>query len=172
MKKQLHYVLAAAFIVSVISCTDHEIENEMSELDRSFIMSAADGNLFEVKAGEIAVNKAMMDSVREFGKHMVMDHTKASEELKMVAEKNGVNIPPYLSEEKMKKIDSLSMLSGMEFDKKYMKMMVLSHKETVALFDMEFQSGMNHDVRSFAGSKLSTLRYHLLHAEALEMMLW
>jgi putative membrane protein len=172
MKKQLRYLCFSLLSIAAISCTDHEVDDMLSEMDRSFMISAADANLFEIQAGEMAKSKAAMDSVREYGEHMVMDHSMATAELKTLAAKKGVDLPEMLSPEKMMKIDSLSALSGMEFDKKYTMMMVVSHKETIMLFDKEFTSGQDHEVRSFAGSKLANLHHHLQKAEALKEMVW
>ncbi|WP_169739234.1 DUF4142 domain-containing protein [Dyadobacter crusticola] len=172
MKKSLRYLLISFLSISAFSCTDHEVDNNLSEMDRTFMIKAADANLFEITAGELAVSKAAHDSVKHYGEHMVMDHSMATAELKALAAKKGVDLPETLSPEKKMKIDSLSALNGMEFDKKYTLMMVVSHKETIMLFDQEFTSGQDHEVRSFAGSKLANLHHHLQKAEALKEMVW
>ena len=46
--------------------------------DAKFIKGAAEGNLAEVKLGELAQQRAASDAVKEFGKRMATDHQKAS----------------------------------------------------------------------------------------------
>jgi putative membrane protein len=172
MKKRVLFYFAAGLSFAVFSCTDHDGISMVSETDRVFMVKAADGNLFEVKAGEIASMKAVMDSVRHFGEHMVMDHSKAGEEMKALAAKKMVTLPMMVSEAKQKKLDSLSMLSGWAFDSTYMVMMVKSHVETIDLFQTETVIGEDNEVKSFAAGKLPTLHHHLEEAEKIKHMYW
>lgn len=167
MKKSTVYFLFSMLVFAAVSCTDHEV-NTVSEVDRQFMISAAVGNLFEIKAGELATKKAVVDSVKEYGHHMVMDHSMATQELMAVAAKKNVMLPTELTFDKQLKIDSLINKEGMEFDKLYMTMMVASHVETIKLFEMEAASGMDHDVRSFALGKLPNLTLHLIKAKELK----
>lgn len=171
MKKRVLFGFVAILGATVFSCTDHEV-GMVAEADRQFMMKAADGNMFEVKAGEMAMMKAVVDSVKHYGEHMVMDHGKASEELKALAAKKMVALPMALSEPKQKKLDSLAALSGMKFDSIYVKMMVASHVETIDLFKTEVILGEDQETKSFAEGKLPTLHHHLEEAEKLAKMLW
>jgi putative membrane protein len=171
MKKRVLLYFVAVLGVSLYSCTDHEV-GMVAEADRQFMIKAAEGNLFEIKAGELASMKAVVDSVKQYGHHMVMDHGKASEELKMLADKKMVTLPMALPEAKQKKLDSLSMLSGMAFDSTYMTMMVVSHVETIDLFKTETTLGEDAEVKGFAAGKLPTLQHHLEEAIKLKEWLW
>ena len=172
MKKRVLFCLMAALGSAVISCTDHEGVGMVAEADRQFMIKAADGNMFEIKAGEMASMKAVVDSVREYGHHMIMDHGKASDELKALAAKKMVDLPMMLSEAKQKKLDSLASLNGMAFDSTYMMMMVVSHVETIDLFKTEIILGQDEETKSFASGKLPTLHHHLEKAEKLKDWLW
>ncbi|MCF0050401.1 DUF4142 domain-containing protein [Dyadobacter sp. LJ53] len=172
MKKQFFFLLVAGLGLTFFSCTDHEGVGMVSEADRQFMIKAADGNLFEIKAGELASMKAVVDSVRKYGHHMVTDHSKASEELKALASKKMVDLPDMLSEPKQKKLDSLAAMNGMAFDSTYMMMMVVSHVETIDLFNTETILGEDPEVKAFASGKLPTLHHHLEEAEKLRNWLW
>ncbi|MGV3603632.1 MAG: DUF4142 domain-containing protein [Dyadobacter fermentans] len=141
-----------------------------------FVMNAADGGMFEVRAGELAVSKGDSTktgmvmagdsmSIKSFGQMMITDHTKANNELKTIADRKQVSIPTTLSEAKQKMIDSLSAASGAAFNTMYTRMMVSSHRETVALFEKESGSGQDADLKSWATATLPTLKHHLEMAE-------
>jgi putative membrane protein len=171
MKKRVLFGFIAILGSTVFSCTDHEV-SMVAEADRQFMIKAAEGNMFEIKAGEMAAMKAVVDSVRQYGKHMVMDHGMASEELKALAAKKMVTLPMMLPEAKQKKLDSLAALSGMAFDSTYMMMMVVSHVETIDLFKTETILGEDAETKAFASGKLPTLHHHLEEAEKLRDWLW
>ena len=172
MKKLLLPLGFASLIFLATSCTDHDGDGMLAQTDRDFMIKAADGNLFEIKAGEMASGKAAADSVRHYGHHMVTDHGMAGMEMKALAQKKMVDLPENLSPEKQMKLDSLAMLTGMKFDSVYMAMMVISHVETIDQFKLEVTLGEDPDVKSFAQGKLPVLHHHLEEAIKLKEWLW
>ena len=182
MKKfNLISMLAVILFVSV-SCKDDDddnVVNQIPEADKTFVMNAADGGMFEVKAGEMAVAKgdtmsmagmAGMDSmsVKSFGQMMITDHTKANNELMTIATSKNVTVPTSLTTAKQQKLDSLSALSGSSFNTTYVKMMVASHQETVNLFQKEKDSGADMDLKAFATKTLPTVEHHLEMAKMMQ----
>ena len=174
--KKLHGLIWVAMVLFVApSCTnddddDDDMAASISATDKSFILNAADGGMFEVMAGELAVAKGdtgnyMIHSdstnVRTFGQMMITDHTKANQELKSIADRMQVAIPATLSAAKQQKIDSLTAASGAAFNMMYTKMMVVSHQETISLFEAEASNGDDTEIKSWASGKLPTLKHHL-----------
>lgn len=172
MKKLVLPLGFASLLFVAASCTDHDGSGTLPQTDREFMIKAADGNMFEIEAGKMASGKAVVDSVRHYGEHMVTDHSKAGEEMMALAQKKMLTLPAMLSPEKQKKLDSLAMLSGMMFDSLYMSMMVKSHVETVDLFHTETVLGNDPDVKQFASGKLPALHHHLEKAIKLKEWLW
>jgi putative membrane protein len=132
--------------------------------DRQFVMEAARGGMAEVKLGELATKKAASDDVKQFGQHMVQDHSKANAELKQLADKKGWTLPADVGPKHKAVMDRLSGLSGSAFDRAYMTEMVRDHEKTVALFERETKNGKDEDLRSWAEKTLPTLRHHLTMA--------
>ncbi|WP_353718913.1 DUF4142 domain-containing protein [Dyadobacter sp. 676] len=172
MKKLLLPLGFTSMFFVVTSCTDHNGDGMLAQTDRDFMMKAAESNLFEIKAGEIASGKAAADSVRHYGHHMVVDHGMATTELKNLAQMKMLTLPETLPPAKQMKLDSLAMLTGMTFDSVYMAMMVISHVETIDQFKLETTLGQDPDVKSFAESKLPVLHHHLDEAIRLKEWLW
>jgi putative membrane protein len=54
-------------------------------------------------AGKLAAEKATNPQVKEFGSMMVMDHTKANEELMAIAKTKNITLPVAPDEEHQKK---------------------------------------------------------------------
>jgi len=86
----------------------------------------------EVQLGQLAAQHAANADVKAFGEMMVKDHTKASDELKPIAQKLGVTLPTELDAKHKALADKLSKLQGAAFDREYMNAMVQGHTEVLA----------------------------------------
>jgi putative membrane protein len=99
---------------------------------------------------------------------MVTDHTKANDQLKEVAMKEGIQLPTKLSAQDEMTKQRLSKLSGEQFDKAYMSDMVKDHTKDVADFQRESTSGQDPAVKDFASETLPTLQSHLQEAQQID----
>ena len=142
--------------------------NRMSSADSTFANKAAQGGMAEVKLGELAKEKASSQAVKDFGQKMIDDHTKANDELKQVAARDGITLPTSIDAKDQATYDRLSKLSGAEFDKAYMRDMVSDHRTDVNEFKRESERGTNPNLKSFAAKTLPTLEQHLNMAESTE----
>jgi len=140
--------------------------NRLAAADNTFVTKAAEGGMAEVKLGDLAKDKASDAAVKSFGQQMVDDHTKANDELKSLASSKGITLPSDVNAKQQAEYDRLSKLSGAEFDKAYMRLMVSDHRTDVAEFRRESEHGADADVKAFAAKTLPTLEHHLQMAES------
>src|SRR3954470_9759205 len=98
MKKNIFNILLLALVVAFTSCdskknqddskeiaedqNDKKLEDSDTKKDAEFAVDAADGGLYEVQMGTLALTKATSPEVKKFGQMMVDDHSKANTELK------------------------------------------------------------------------------------------
>jgi putative membrane protein len=136
--------------------------------DATFAKKAASGGMAEVKLGQLAQEKGSSKAVKEFGKRMENDHSKAGDQLKDVASKNNIDLPADMDKKDQATYDHLSKLSGAEFDRVYAQHMVTDHEKDVEEFKKEASTGKNPDVKSFASKTLPTLQDHLRQAREME----
>jgi len=129
--------------------------------DQAFVKEAAIGGMAEVELGRLAADKASSADVKKFGQRMVDDHSKANDELKMVAMNKNITLPTAVDAKHKATEDRLSKLSGDAFDRAYMREMVADHVKDVAAFKRESQAGRDADVKAFATKTLPTLQDHL-----------
>lgn len=128
--------------------------------DSEFAVEAASGGMMEVELGRMAQQKASNPRVKNFGMMMVDDHSKANDELKALAASKNITLPSTLGEDHQKHVDELSKLSGAEFDKQYVKLMVDDHKEDIDKFDKASKECKDADLKAFANKTLPTLQKH------------
>lgn len=133
----------------------------MKSADTAFAMKAAQGGMAEVKMGKLAADKASNPDVKAFGQQMVDDHTKANDQLKSVAQEEGMTLPTDVNAKQQAMHDKLSKLSGTEFDKAYVKDMMMDHQMDVKEFTKESTSGKNPKIKSFAAETLPVVQGHL-----------
>ena len=133
----------------------------------SFLTEAAQGGMMEVELGKIASQKAQSPEVKKFGQMMVTDHTAANNELKALAAKKNVQVPADMGSHKSD-VDSMSKLTGAEFDKEYVEMMEDDHEEDVSKFQKQADSSTDPDVKAFAMKTLPTLKKHLEAIKAIK----
>jgi putative membrane protein len=133
--------------------------SELSKGDRKFIMKAIDGGMAEVEIGKLAQEKASNDKVKEIGRMLVEDHTKAGTQLQQIASQKGVDLPDEQKENE-KKIGKLASLSGEEFDREFLKRQYKHHEQDIRQFERTAEKSDDPDLRKFAANTLPTLQKH------------
>ena len=130
---------------------------KMSQKDVSFIQKAASGGQQEIENGKMAEKQGKSADVKRIGARMVADHTKANKELTELANRKGV------------KFDTQGVkaqnIGAADFDRQYLKLLEMVHKNTIAEFQTEAKSGDDHDLKAWAAKTLPTLQQHLAMVE-------
>ena len=161
MNKTIVLTLALALPLAAMAA------NAEKGKDADFATKAAQGGLSEVALGKLAANKGSDPKIKEFGQRMVDDHSKANDELKAIAQKDGESLPGEASKKQQDAAQKLGQKSGKEFDEAYAEMMVKDHEEDVAEFKKEAESGKDPEMKQFASKTLPTLEAHLKMAREL-----
>jgi putative membrane protein len=140
----------------------------VNEDTKDFANEAATGGMMEVELGNIAMKNSSSQSVKDFGKMMVDDHTKINDQLKDLASKKGINLPTSVTSDQQKEIDKLSKKNGADFDKDYVSMMVDDHKKDIAAFKKNGDKLRDIDFKNFISNALPTLQKHLDAIESIK----
>jgi len=148
--------------------SDTTSANTKSSADENFAKKAAEGGMAEVKLGQLAEERGSNPAVKNFGRRMVQDHSKANNELKDVTSKENVPLPNEMDKSDQATYDRLSKLSGDAFDRAYARDMVKDHSKDVSKFQKEAKSGKDESIKNFAAQTLPTLQNHLDQARQME----
>jgi putative membrane protein len=140
----------------------------LDEGGKKFIEDAGKGGMMEVNLGNVAMNSATSQQVKDFGKMMVDDHTKLNNELKDLAGKKNVQLPATVSEDQQKEMDNLSKKTGNDFDKAYVKLMINDHKKDIDDFKKASKNVTDNDLKNFAVNALPVLQKHLDAIQAIQ----
>lgn len=148
-----------------------EINKEVAPVDKEssdFAVEAANGGMMEVQAGKLAQEKAQSQRVKDFAAMMVRDHSKAGDELKGLAQSKSIALPDSVSGDAKDHIDKMTKMSGKDFDKHYIDMMVDDHQEDVDKFEKAANGLSDPDLKAWASNTLPTLRAHLDSIKAIQ----
>lgn len=135
--------------------------------DADFMVNAAEGNILEERLGRLAEQRADNERVKQFGAMMIKDHSQGREQLKALAARENIAIPSGLGDTQRDELDKLEKLTGSDFDKAYMKMMVKDHMGDVDAFQKEAGNGSDPGVTALASQMLPVLQKHLDSAKAI-----
>jgi putative membrane protein len=143
-------------------------QGSMSKESKDFITEAAKGNLGEVVMGTRAQNTTENPEIRQYGLRLVEDHSAANQQLKPIAEANGVEWPEKPTEEHQKLEQKLSKLSGKDFDKKFMEEMVKDHEKDVEKYEKMVEQVKDEQLKEYVQATLPVLKEHLEMARTIE----
>jgi len=140
----------------------------VSEDDASFAVMAADAGMTEVELGKVALSKSANGDVKKYAQMMIDDHTAANNKLMSIAGAKMITLPATVSEEHKKHIDEMSKMSGKEFDKAYIDMMVSDHNKVTDAFRDENEKTADAELKNFTAETLPVLVKHQEAAKALQ----
>jgi putative membrane protein len=139
--------------------------NALQQPDKDFLTKASEGNISEIKLGELAVHKANTPQVKQFAQRMIDDHSKAQDQLVKVMHGSNVIVPDHMTKDAAGLYDKLAQETGVDFDKDYMNAMVSDHQDEINVFQDETKNGKAEQLRNYAQNTLPTLQQHLNQAK-------
>lgn len=128
-----------------------------------FAEATAMSDMYEVTAGNIALERAESEAVREFAQMMVADHTKSSRDLEQAlgGTVEDFSMPASLDTEHQAQIDILQSLQGDAFDREYLTQQMNAHTKTLALLKAYAGNGDVAELRQFAQSTIPVVQKHV-----------
>ncbi len=163
-------------LIGVITCISgvvpgilaHSTERQpVSEIGQSFLQKAAEGHYAEVALGQLALQKASHDQVKQYGARMVQDHQKAGEEAGKLSSQAGRPLPTHLSMQHQQIQQKLSQLSGKDFDIAYISFLVGDHMRDLAELEQAAKTLTDPQVEQWTADNLPLIRDHLEQAKAI-----
>ncbi len=154
---------AAALVLTLTSAGMAQTTNKaatLSAMDKKFMMTAAQGGLFEVHSSEIALKKTSNSHVLAVAKRMIKGHSAANKELATVAHDVGYTLPKETDAKHLAAMSKMKGLSGAAFDDYYIGQQEVAHTATVKLLHAEIATGLDKDVTAFATKNLPEIEDH------------
>jgi putative membrane protein len=174
MQKGFAFTAAAALLIALPAAsfaqgasTRSAERPAASATAKGFLTDAAQGDAAEIKMGTLAEKNGGSAEMKEYGKTLVTDHTKAGQQVKATAQQVGTTVEEQPNSEQQKDYDKLAKLKGAEFDKEFARMSVEDHQKDIAKFQKE-ASANDGPVSDLAKQQLPVLQKHLQMAQSLQ----
>ena len=129
--------------------------------DAKFATSAAAGGMAEIELSKLAQQKTSDAQIKKFAAMMEKDHSAAGDSLMAIAKKENITLPAAMDADHQKKYDDMSKLTGTDFDKAYVNLMVDDHKGALSLMQDEAKNGKDPALAAFAGKTATVVQMHL-----------
>src|SRR5690242_16213739 len=98
------FFVAAAAAVALFGVP---MSAQSTHRDTGFVTKAAEGGMAEVQMAQLAQSKGQHQAVKDLANRLYADHTKAGEELKSIAMKDGVTWPSAMNLKQQREYNKL-----------------------------------------------------------------
>ncbi|PXY43630.1 DUF4142 domain-containing protein [Flavobacterium hydrophilum] len=141
---------------------------DSKEDDSEFLVDATEINLAEIEIGKLAQTKSTNPEVKKFGKMLVDEHTKLASEVKTAADSRNFSLPTSITEEGKEEYNKLNEKTGLDFDKKFVDMMIDGHEKAIDKFTKAAENANDAEIKTWASKNVASLTAHLQHAKQLK----
>ena len=138
-----------------------------AQTDPLFAATAAQSDIYEITASQVALDHTDNETVRAFAQKMIHDHSETTAQLKPIAKAMGVTPPARTNAAARLEIAYLRTLNGDAFDNEYVKQQTVSHEAAVGAFQIASKTAQNDDLKAFAQKFLPVIQEHLKMAQQL-----
>jgi putative membrane protein len=136
-------------------------KSQVSGLDEEWTTAALEGDLFEVKGGELAQKQGQSQAVSQLGALLSSDHSKSYAQGRKLAKKLGIEVPTEPTYPQKWELQTVGEMTGSAFDKGYTSLERLDHKQDIEDAKSEIEDGTNGAVKALAKMDLKMYREHL-----------
>jgi putative membrane protein len=157
----LRIITASSFLFSSTLAVGAR-EESIPELEQSYLQKAGERHQAEVALGQLSLQKASSDRVKQFGARMIQDHQKAIEEVQKLIRKEGELSMPHQQIQR-----NLSQLSGKDFDKAYISFMVQDHMKDLGELEQRATTLTDPRAGHWMTDTLRMMKDHLEEAKAM-----
>lgn len=136
----------------------------------AYVPNAAMGDMYEIMAADIALERSKNAQVKELAQMIKTDHTAASEQFKAKVPQAAPNVtlPTALDQRRNGLVDNLRSASAENFDRTYIDQQIAAHQEAITLHEGFSDNTEAPALAEHARMVLPKIRAHLQMAERLK----
>jgi putative membrane protein len=144
---------------------------KLSGPDQQALTRLVQGDRAEIAAGKLALKKGTSPEVKQFGEHMVSEHTRMLQKGAALAKAKGVKAPAGPDAKQQAALKKLEKLSGDAFDREFAAQMMKDHEAMLAVAAKAADGARDGDLKNHASQGRSAIMIHLEKARALQAAL-
>jgi putative membrane protein len=142
--------------------------NTLTADDKEFIEYASEMHAGEIQMAELVKQKTSREDIKDYAESVIDNHKDALEELSEAAGQKLTLQNTKASLDTERHTEYLQQLSGAEFDREFIALMIADHKDAASTFNEPFVDVQNKKLKSFMKEELPALEQNLSQAEKLK----
>jgi putative membrane protein len=143
----------------------HPSRTVLCGLDVQWLKMSIQGDVFEIKGGQLALSKSSNAAVKALAQRLITDHTKSLAEALQLAKKYRIDAEQEPTPTQKWQLEEVGELSGNAFDHDYAELEVADHEQDIEEAQDEVRMGCNPEIRADAAKEIPTLKQHLQLAQ-------
>jgi predicted outer membrane protein len=156
---------AALAILLLAPVADRTEAAELHLEDIVFLLYATELDRTQIRLGQLAVEKAEDEQVRQFARRMVDYHRQSGDRLTQIAQQYGIEPPQGISPLAQRMQDGLQRLTGARFDHEYIASQVIYDYSAHYFYRREGLHGRAMQVWREAARQVGQIREHRREAQ-------
>jgi len=141
--------------------------SQLSRADQRFAAYAAQSNMVDAQAGQLAMQRGASGRVKQLGQQLMTDQTGINDALQQIAQQDNLTLPTQPDPMQQMQDRRLNVLYGQDFDRAFVSAQLASTGQSIAMYQREAQSGRDPTLKQFAQQTLPVLRRHYALTAAL-----
>ncbi|NBM16100.1 DUF4142 domain-containing protein [Streptomyces sp. GC420] len=133
----------------------------LSALDRDFLVKVRLAGLWELPAGQQAIERAPSEAIVEAGDHLIVGHTDLDQRARSIAAKLGVELPNQPTEQQQGWLDELTAAGGKEYERKFANLLRNAHGKVFGVIAEVRHTTRNTLIRQLANDANQTVLDHI-----------
>jgi putative membrane protein len=168
--KTIHVtILALLLVVGLSACSDRaeadrgdgyalaDDQNFLTDAEKQFVLYASEMHVGEIALAEQAKQKSSNEGITKHADAVIKTHKDALEDLS--DRTKGIAEPSKVASSDTKgHAEYLATLSGAQFDKEFVDLMIADHKSAVETFKAESAIAQNSDLKAYMKGAISSLQ--------------
>ena len=153
-------------------------EARLTDVELGILAHVHQVNLMEIDAGKLARTHSTMPAIKTYALTVVNDHAKNDRDIQAIARKHHQTIPAHetppnegdrqAAADMKAEMTGLARLSGSDFDREFLQMMVKGHEMELAKLGPEMDECVSSDMKDLLDGMRPVLQKHADNARSLE----
>jgi len=133
----------------------------LTAADRDLIVRVRLAGLWELPAGQQAIERAPSQAIKEAGDHLIVGHTDLDKRVRIIAAQLGVALPNVPNEQQQGWLREMSAATGAEYEYKFANLLRAAHGKIFPAIGAVRNTTRNTLVRQLASDANQTVLDHI-----------
>ncbi|HET6857654.1 MAG TPA: DUF4142 domain-containing protein [Streptomyces sp.] len=138
----------------------------LSAADRDLLVKVRLAGLWELPAGQQAMERAPSEAIKEAGDHLIVGHSDLDKRARLVAAQLNVPLPNQPTEQQQGWLRELSAATGQEYERKFANLLRNAHGKVFSAIAQVRHTTRNSLIRQLATDSNQTVLDHITMLEA------